>query len=521
MKRLELKRGNTNIRLIGSKIIIRAVSIAFSAIMIIALASCTGTGGPFGNNNAQASGQNQGIQTFQVVRGNILQEVTATGSVETKDQNTYSFGVSGKVMSAPEKGDEFKKGDLLVVLDNSTGLDNIDKLESDLLAYQDDIDLSKGSLNTAKINYQKALDSNHVSIQLAQLNTLKAEESIKSTFASLESANINADLAYDSAETALEKATALATQNASSTDPVTDAQNKLDSTQASGDASSAQAETNYEKAQIEASSTYWNNLSSLESAEAQIKLTKQSISDAGLKLKQAERKLESLKADVQTAKNDLEDYKIYAPYDGTVSSLTFKTGEQASQGGGSISIINTDYLLRAAVGENDIPKIKLGNETAISLDAYNNNDLTGVVEKIIPVPVVSGGIVSYDILLKFTDTKNIQIFNGLSANVSIITARAENILYVPIQSVYTENGKKYVDVMVTLQGTEKVLTNQSAQNQAQETNSQANITNNKSQQDQTQNIIKVEVTTGINDYVNIEIKSGIKEGDIIVTSKIE
>ncbi len=94
-------------------------------------------------------------------------------------------------------------------MDNSTGLDNIDKLESDLLTYLDDIDLSKNSLNTAKINYQKALDSNRIAIQLAQLNTLKAEESIKSTFESLESANISADLACESADLALQKVVSL------------------------------------------------------------------------------------------------------------------------------------------------------------------------------------------------------------------------------------------------------------------------------------------------------------------------
>ena len=148
---------------------IEILSVLFSITLVFGVSSC-GVLPPFGNNS-QSSTQNQGIQTYTVVRGDILQEVTATGTVDAENQNTYSFTVSGEVISTFEKGDEFKKGDTLAELDNSAGLDKIEKLESDLLMVQDDIALSQSSLNTARINYQKALDSNHIAIQLAQLNT--------------------------------------------------------------------------------------------------------------------------------------------------------------------------------------------------------------------------------------------------------------------------------------------------------------------------------------------------------------
>ena len=48
--------------------------------------------------------------------------------------------------------------------------------------------------------------------------------------------------------------------------------------------SATQAEINYEKSQLEQSSTYWNNLSSLQSAEAQIKLAQLNINDADVKV---------------------------------------------------------------------------------------------------------------------------------------------------------------------------------------------------------------------------------------------
>jgi len=296
---------------------------------------------------------------------------------------------------------------------------------------------------------------------------------------------------------------------------ISSAEDNIGSSDIQNSSSLNSAQNAYDQAQNEQSSTYWDNLSSLESAAAQIKLTQQSLSDAALKLKQAERSVESAKEDIETAKKDLEDYKIYAPYDGMIMSVAYKPGEQASQAGSGITIINSEYMIRSSIGENDLPKIKIGNEATISLDAYSSTELTGTVEKIIPMSIVSNGIVTYDVLLKITDKKDVQIFYGLSANISIITAKAENVLFVPIQSVYTENGKKFVDVMASAQGTKNNTKGQTSTSQPRNTTTQA-----KNAGTQTQNISKVEVTTGINDYVNIEIKSGIKEGDIIVTSKV-
>jgi hypothetical protein len=71
--------------------------------------------------------------------------------------------------------------------------------------------------------------------------------------------------------------------------------------------------------------------------------------------------------------------------------------------------------------------------------------------------------------------------------------KAENVLYVPIQAVYTENGKSYVDVLVSGQV--------NAENIAQ-------------------SVKKTEITTGINDYQYIEVTSGLNEGDVIITSRI-
>ncbi len=428
---------------------LKVFSLVLSFLAIIVLASCMG-GLPFANSNSsRTSADSQGMQTYTVVRGNILQEASTTGSVDVKTTNTYAFEVTGKVISALEQGDSFKKGDVLVELDNSEGMAKINDLEDSLQTAEDSLATSNSSLVTAKINYQKALDANHIAIQLADLNVQKSQESIEGALVSLESANISADIAYENAEAALEKVTSDALKGKATTDALEEAQNKLDSTQASGDASATQAELNYEKSQLEQASTYWDNLSSLQSAEAQIKLAKLNINDSEIKYKQAERSIENAKKDIEDSKSDLENYKITANYDGIVSSTGYKTGEQASQGTTGISILSNEYILKATISENDLPKVKVGNEVVVSLDAYSDVELSGTLEKINPVSTTTNGIVTYEVLIGFNDIKDVKLFYGLSANISIITAKAENVLYVPLQSVYKENGKSYVDVLRT------------------------------------------------------------------------
>jgi len=197
--------------------------------------------------------------------------------------------------------------------------------------------------------------------------------------------------------------------------------------------------------------------------------------------------------DLESSNEDLDDYLILAPYDGMVLSSDYRVGESVSQGGTGISIISDEYLVSAKVSENDIARISIGNPASITFDAYPNQDFTGSIKRIITISIDEGGIIYYEVLIGFENIKSLEIFYGLSANVLIETVRAENVLYVPIQSVYKEEGKNYVDLLITDQV------------------DQENIS---------QSVEKVEVTTGINDYFYIEITSGLKEGDVIITSRI-
>ena len=383
-------------------------------------------------------------ETFEVTRGDIIQTVNTSGYVDSEIQNDYSLMTSGKVIYSLEKGDIFNKGDTLIEIDSS---------RQKLLVFQaeENLSIAENSLALARLSYQQALDANHIAIQLAQENKKLSELSVQNTLTALEDANEYLNLVEE---------------EALSTD--------LLISQAS--AQSHSAEGVYNQTLINQSSIYWSNLSSTQSAASQIEATAKNI-------KQAESQLKLSRINLDLAKLDIDNSITYAPYDGIVLSSAYKEGEYAGPGVPAISIISSDFIIKAEVNETDVVNLQVGQDVDIKLDAYFEDKLNGKITEISPISTNIGGVVSFELIVKPEIENGPKLLYGLSVSLDITTPGVEDVLYVPIQSVLEEDGKSYVSIPGE-NGT----------------------------------INKTEVTTGVFNYDFIEIKSGISEGDIILIS---
>src|SRR3972149_7225078 len=383
-------------------------------------------------------------ETFEVTRGDIIQTVNTSGYVDSEIQNDYSLMTSGKVIYSLEKGDIFNKGDTLIEIDSSRQKLLVSQAEENL-------SIAENSLALARLSYQQALDANHIDIQLAQENKKLSELSVQNTLTALEDANEYLNLVEE---------------EALSTD--------LLISQAS--AQSHSAEGVYNQTLINQSSTYWSNLSSTQSAASQIEATAKNI-------KQAESQLKLSRINLDLAKLDIDNSITYAPYDGIVLSSAYKEGEYAGPGVPAISIISSDFIIKAEVNETDVVNLKVGQDVDIKLDAYFEDKLNGKITEISPISTNIGGVVSFELIVKPEIENGPKLLYGLSVSLDITPSGVEDVLYVPIQSVLEEDGKSYVSIPGE-DGT----------------------------------INKTEVTTGVFNYDFIEIKSGISEGDIILIS---
>jgi len=420
------------------------------------------------------------LNTFTVTKGDIITQITATGTVDARDKRSYSLLQSAKVLKSLKKGDTFKKGQVLIRIDDTKAKLYIEQAEQNLI-------LAEESINIAKINYQSALDANHVAIQLAESSNKSAEQNTQNAFEALDSANSlgmanikAASVAIDNANYYLEKV-----KNSSfATDlTIAQAETSVDSAQASYEqaqkaakSQSVQAESAYEQALSNQSITYWNNINSLEKAQTQIKLMEKSV-------KQAQIQLELSKINLELAKLELDNFSVIAPFDGIVKEANFSEGETASPGVPAISIISNDFVIKSDINETDISKVKNGQEVEFTLDAYPGQTFYGKITNISTISKNTAGIITFEITITPDKQSQQYLKYGFSANITITVSKIENVLYVPIQAVYEENGKKYVDVLK-----------------------------------ENKEIIKTQVETGSSDYDYTEIKSGLSEGDIIVLS---
>lgn len=182
---------------------------------------------------------------------------------------------------------------------------------------------------------------------------------------------------------------------------------------------------------------------------------------------------------------------IYAPISGSLSGLSLQIGSvltsQTSSTGTStsqrIANIKTEATPVAVVNlsEVDVPKVKIGNNVTLTMDAFPNQTFTGKVVSIDTTGSVSSGVTTYPAFIQF-DTAIDGIYPNMGVDAKIITAIKDTVVMVPNAAVKTANGQPSVSVM------------------------------------KKGKVSSVEVTIGTSNDTDTEIISGIHEGDMVVVA---
>ena len=237
--------------------------------------------------------------------------------------------------------------------------------------------------------------------------------------------------------------------------------------------------------------------------------------------------VQSASASVIEAKDNLGRTTIYAPADGTISVLNVELGErvlgtQQMAGTEILRVANLNNMeVEVDVNENDIVKIKVGDEAKVEVDAYLKKQFKGVVTSIsnsasstltadqvtnfkVKVRILKE---SYQDLLEGKPDTYSPFRPGMTATVDIITKTKANVLSVPISSVVVKSDTAAVKEI-------KVDDPQSEENKV------------KPKSDKKFECVFVKVgdkakiriiKTGIQDDANIEVLTGLKKGDVVIT----
>ncbi|AIZ63990.1 secretion protein HlyD [Hymenobacter sp. DG25B] len=277
-----------------------------------------------------------------------------------------------------------------------------------------------------------------------------------------------------------------------------------------------------------------------EASKAAYEASQEEINSARQSIRAAQSNVASAQASLEEARKNLNKTTIYAPVSGTVSKLNVERGERVvgtSQMAGTeiMRIANLNSMeVRVNVNENDIINVHLGDSAIVEVDSYASKDekFRGIVTSIANTAkdaLTAEAVTEFEVrirllpesyrhLLRNVNGRTLVPFRpGMTASVDIITDRKTNVLSVPLAAVTTRS-----DSAFTKGGEDK---NGAREGGPRRSGGDAEDDNAAPRADIQEAVFVVKdgkailtpVKTGISDFQNIEIVSGITNGTEVVS----
>ncbi|MCS6988592.1 MAG: efflux RND transporter periplasmic adaptor subunit [Chloroherpetonaceae bacterium] len=243
--------------------------------------------------------------------------------------------------------------------------------------------------------------------------------------------------------------------------------------------------------------------------------------------------IQRLESQLRQQRENLSRTTVYSPIDGHVTLLNSKLGERVV---GTSMMTGTEVMrvadlnrmeIRVDVNENDIVNVKKGDTARIIVDAYPNQKFAGVVYEIANMAKTTGAgtqdqVTNFEVKIRILDHQG-KLRPGMSATADIETATVLNALAAPIQSVTVRNLEEGLSAAELAEKRQQDATRSDDKTSASEKTQalQARADREKLvrvvfvKEGDIARIRKVE--TGIADNAYMEIKSGVKEGEEVIS----
>ncbi len=176
-----------------------------------------------------------------------------------------------------------------------------------------------------------------------------------------------------------------------------------------------------------------------------IKSAKDAILNSDLDLRSQQLTVKQRENTLADAKEQLQDYYIRAPFDGTMASISVKKFDSVSSGTVVAKLLTKKKIANISLNEIDVSKIKVGQDVILSFDAIDDFSVKGKVSEIDSIGAVSQGVVSYNVQIAF-ESDDIRIKSGMSVSASITTEIKKNTLILPSVAIKNRGNISYVEV---------------------------------------------------------------------------
>ncbi|MET0244888.1 MAG: efflux RND transporter periplasmic adaptor subunit, partial [Flavitalea sp.] len=244
----------------------------------------------------------------------------------------------------------------------------------------------------------------------------------------------------------------------------------------------------------------------------------------------------SVASQLDAANRNLSFASIYSPMDGTIMARNVSVGQTvaASFNTPTLFVIARDLTkmqVRASVDEADIGNVKNGQRVTFTVDAFPDETFEGNVKDVRLQASVAANVVTY-ITLVDAPNDDMKLKPGMTASITLFTKEVPNTMLISSKAIKFKPDsammKKYTiddDVTLTKKGSSKKETNASL-NQPDTTKPLLAKKSEKSdraiiwvKKDST--ISSRVIETGLNDNANVQVISGLNEGEIVVSGVLQ
>ena len=210
------------------------------------------------------------------------------------------------------------------------------------------------------------------------------------------------------------------------------------------------------------------------------------ISQLATAVSSARAELNTAKKELDTVGQYLSDGIITAETDGLVMSISCAQGDTVNKNSTLVSLATDTIYVMVSVSQDDIADLELGQEVKLDFDAYPDETYTASVDSISYSAARMGSTsVSYTVTVLVTETLD-KVFEGMTCDATFITRQEKDVLAISNRAVTNENGVSTVKIK----------------------NEDGSIT-------------VTPVETGFSDGRNVQILSGLEEGQtVLIESKV-
>lgn len=180
---------------------------------------------------------------------------------------------------------------------------------------------------------------------------------------------------------------------------------------------------------------------------------------------------------------------LISPISGVVVAVDQpNSGVNISPSNNIVSIINPQSIyFRSKIDQEDVNKIKVGIPASVKIDSYPDEFINSKVTNIAFTPIIGESSTVYQVKFEINTTdknSNLKYRIGMDGDAKIILSEVKNVVTLPLEAIYTDNGIKYVLVKTD---------------------------DNK--------IIKKEIKTGIESDTDVEITEGLNDNESVIIKK--